>query len=202
MTKGQFRQKTALILGADTPAGRSVALKFSRLGSHVVISGFDEDSLELLARLIRDKGGDPVIALLPEDRDGITAELREKRSLFGHYHAIVNATAASSYHGDARRDAIDRSHLLADLVRGLASGRGSLRFFTIWPDDAGEEPQIPPPFWHSLIRVSRVAGMDTGTEEETEVRPAAVAEALAALLQCDPSACPVEVRLEPRQGKV
>lgn len=205
MPQSFFRNRTALVLGADTPAGRAIALKFSRIGARAVLGGFALDRLELLEKLIRDKGGDPIVLILPREADDACARLRSTRGAFGHVHAAVNAVAASSYHGDERDYLIDVARRLGTELFSYVEGKGTVRLATLWPDDAGDSPEIPKSFWHSLVRVHRIASDSSGFDDvtvEEGVRPAAVADALLHLLACEGGACPIEVRLEERKSKV
>jgi hypothetical protein len=198
-----YKNKTALILGADTAAGRATALKFSRIGARVLLAGYEHEQLALLSRLILDKRGDPLEVLLPESPGGAVAVLREKRKSFGHVHAVVNAVAASAFTGEDRVLMIERARELNQIALDLVQGAGSVRLCTVWPDDAGKPPVVPHPFWHTLVHVTRIAsaGGTDDPSEERSLKPAAVADTVLALMSCEGGACPVEVRLEPRRTK-
>lgn len=200
MAKAPFKNKTALILGADCPAGRSVALKFSRVGAKVIIAGFDKESLDLLSELILDKHGEPAQAVLPHKGGDTMGILREKQKASGHIHAIVNAVAVSSYQGEERKEMICHARALNEVCLDLVKGTGVVRVCTIWPDDAGEPPKVPAPFWHTLVTLDHIEGVAKGEGEG--LKAAAVADTVLTLMSCEGGACPVEARLEARRTKV
>jgi len=202
MAKTTLKHKTALVLGADCPAGRAVALQLSREGCQVIIAGHDARRLSVLAELMRTKGATPVEAVLPREEDRIITELRPLRDAQGHIHFLINAMAAQEGPADdpgapARDAAAAQRQTLA-----LAESRGTLRLVTLWPDAAGDAPEAPADVFASLVRVAHLQTEHDASEEEVQVgavvRAAAAADAIVHLLQCPPGACPVEVRLAPR----
>ena len=205
MAKTTLKHKTALILGADCPAGRASALQLSREGCHVILAGHDSRRLSLLAELIRNKGGDPLEAVLSRDEDRITTELRHQRDTMGHLHFVINAIAAQEGPVDEPQRPFEDARICQRLTLDLSSGRGNVRLVTLWPDAAGTPPESPAGMFSCLIRVAHIQLEHDGAESEADdavvVRAGAAADAVVHLLQCPPGACPVEVRVEPREVK-
>ena len=207
MARTVLKHKTALILGAESPAGRAVALQLSREGALVVLAGHDARRLQLLAELIKAKGGSPAIAELSQDRNRNIAALLEARDESGnHYHFLINALASVEPPADMPGHSHQLAHEIAEQVLALIDGKGSVRVVTIWPGEGpGPAPHLPPDYWHSVVRM---ANLEMAHDEAAPVhdplmvKAAGAADALVYLLSCPPSACPVEVRLEPRSVKV
>ena len=206
MARTILKTKTALIYGADCPAGRAVALQLSREGARVVIAGYDQRRLQLLKDLIVTKGGDPHLAVLTPDEDRVLTILREARELMGnHYHLLINCMAAVEGPVDNPDEPIEIGRHAYDLLMQLVSNRGAVRLATLWPDDAGAPPKVDKKLWHCLIRTKKVEmSRDEvlGSIPADMVKAGGAADAIVFLLSCPPSACPVEVRLEPRNLKV
>ncbi len=203
MSKAGFRGKTSLILGAEFPAGRAVALQLSKSGSRVIIAGHDLNKLRLLEQLITTKGGDPIVAVLPADHAGALQVLREARDHCGHLHFIVNALSVTGESHHEHASAGKRAHDQWEVIRELVAGRGSARFLTLWLDTAGTPPEFARNCWHCLVRVEAIQteADQEGTMDEKKVRCAGAADTIVELLNCPGSACPTEVRLETRALK-
>lgn len=204
MARTTLKGKTSLVLGADSPVGRSIALQLSREGSRVVLAGFDPRKLGLLYELIRAKGGESYRAFLADDAEGTATALKDARDNLGnHFHFIVNALATTEGPSDDPGIGARRAVTAAAVVLQLTEGKGSVRQLTVWPDDAGTPPVIEVNIWHSLVRVERLESEhDEATDADSiVVRAAGAADTAIYLLSCPPSACPVEVRLAPRELK-
>lgn len=198
-----LRGKTALVLGAEFPAGRAVALQLSRSGCRVIISGHDLRKLQLLDQLLTAKGGNPIVAVLPGEAAKDLSILREARDECGHLHYVVNSLSVAGESPQAHHAAGKKAHDAWGVVQQLVTGRGSARFLTLWLDAAGKPPEFPNAWWHSLVRVTAI---QTEADEEhalgdAKVRCAGAADTICELLLCPGSACPVEVKLEPRALK-
>ncbi|MCC6547960.1 hypothetical protein IT570_12410 [Candidatus Sumerlaeota bacterium] len=198
-----LRGKTALVLGAEFPAGRAVALQLSRSGCRVIISGHDLRKLQLIDQLLTAKGGNPVVAVLPGDPAKDLGILREARDHCGHLHFVVNALSVVGDSTHEHHVAGKRAHAAWDVVLQLVTGRGAVRFLTLWLEAAGKPPEFPATCWHSLVRVSAIQteSDNEASMGDAKVRCAGAADTICELLLCPGSACPVEVKLEPRALK-
>lgn len=195
--KDLFANKTALILGADSPLGRAAALQLSRAGCAVVLAARNARSLEEVARFVYEKGGVPHEVLLPGGTAAqMSGALRERRDQLGHYHFAINALAfpGAGSTDEARAAAAAANEALFD----LAAGRGAARFATLWPVDLPAPAALPGGGWHCLVRIS---GVGSSEEDTPHPKPASVADSVMGLFRCPPGACPVEVQLSPRNLK-
>ena len=205
MARTTLKGKTSLVLGADSPVGRAISLQLSREGSRVVLAGFDPQKLGLLYELLRAKGGEAFRAFLSDDAERSIVALKESRDNLGnHFHFIVNALAATEGPSDDPGLGARRAVVAGEFLVQLTEGKGSLRQLTIWPDEAGTPPNMEVGTWHSLVRINRLESEHdeaTATPDSTVVRAAGAADTVICILSCPPSACPVEVRLAPRELK-
>jgi hypothetical protein len=200
MSKPSPRHRTALVLGCESPAGRAIALTLSRNGCRVVVSGDDAAKLKVLSDLIEAKKGDPLLTALPKDPARVVPVLRAARETMGHYHFVVNALATVEPPVDDPQAAYRRAATLHEHVLQLTEGRGTVRFLTLWPDDAGPAPLVPIPNWHCVVRYDRIQ-MESEEQEPTAIRAGGAADTVALLLGAPASACPAEVRLAIRELK-
>ncbi len=200
MGRDPLQNKTALVLGADTPFGRAIALQFAKAGSQVILAGGSTAGISPVADLIKVKRGDALEAVLPQKKDKILAILREKRDTLGHIHFVANTLGMLS---DDEEDegSFDRARELNEIVLELIQGKGTVRLATLWPDRAGDPPVVPDSFWHTLVRFDRIPHEAILEGREGTLRPAAVADSLIHLFHCPPGACPVEVRFMARAIK-
>lgn len=204
MSRTTLKNKTALVLGADTIVGRAISLQLSREGARTILAGHAHDKLEVLSELIIAKGGSPTAIDLSQGEEISTDSIRDARDANGHVHIIVNAMAAVESPpedpGQGPRRAMEFSVALAPILKG----RGQLRQITIWPFMAGmPDDRLDIASWHSLVRMKEVQIHPEGSTvmEPDAVKAAAVADVVVALLQCPPGACPTEVTLNPRDIK-
>jgi len=202
MTKPSNRHRTALILGADNPAGRSIAMSLSRAGCNVVLAGHDVAKLKVLADLIEAKKGDPLVTAIPRENERVIPVLRAARETMGHYHFVVNAVAATDPPSDAPDYFVDKARDLQDKVWEVVEGRGSVRFVILWPTSTDRAvPPIPDEkLWCTAIRYDRIQ-LEADDDDPRAIRAAGAADTIVALLAAPASACPVEVRLAIRELK-
>ncbi|MBI1293015.1 hypothetical protein GC173_17540 [bacterium] len=202
MSKPNTRHRTALVLGADNPAGRSIAMMFSRTGANVVLAGYDADKLKILADLIEAKKGDPLVTVIPREKDRIIPVLRAARETMGHYHYVVNALAASDPPSDQPQAWVETASQLQKHVWEVVEGRGSVRFLILWPDNAHlPVPAVPDErLWHCAVRYDRIQ-LESEDNAGDAMRAAGVADTVGQLLASPASACPVEVRIAIRELK-
>jgi NAD(P)-dependent dehydrogenase (short-subunit alcohol dehydrogenase family) len=202
MSKPSPRHKTALVLGADSPVGRSIALTLSRDGCHVVLAGYHADRLKILADLIEAKKGDPLVAVIPREAERIVPVLRAARETMGHYHFIINALATLEPPADQPQFNVERAVDLHARAWEVIEGRGTVRFLLLWPDEAKAPlPTLPEPKqWFSVIRYDRIQ-METEAADPEAIRAAGAADTVSLLINAPASACPVEVRLAIRELK-
>jgi NAD(P)-dependent dehydrogenase (short-subunit alcohol dehydrogenase family) len=201
MNKNPFQHKTALILGADTPTGRAVALQLSRAGANLIIAGDHAKKLNELENDILRKLGDPLSVLLSPNNEQSLKALADKRAIHGHLHFVINTIAtlegASDDPGASGRRALE----LNGVVEQLVSGRGAARFATVWNDQIGAHPELVVESWHTMVRVNDIEGQGGVSSEKEGVRPGAIAEGVLRLLSCPAGACPVEVQFASRELK-
>lgn len=204
MAKTVFREKTALVLGADAPVGRSVALQLSRLGCRVVLAGFDGPAIREVAEFLTAKSGKPLECLLDAENPNLLPSLLEARGTVKHFHFAVNAIAASpnSFPGSfAGMPPLEVALKAEQGLMELQQGKGAMRLLTIVPQRADLTSPRGEPSWYSLVRLgSELAS--PGAEESDGIKPAAIADSVVWLLSCPPGGCPVEVTLQPRELKV
>lgn len=194
--KTTTKDKVALVLGADGPVGRAVALQLSRIGCRIIAAGGHGKQLAQLAELILAKKGIAAEAVLPHEPAELVATLRAVRETVGHFHFIVNALEASG-------PADEHSAAPADVVEALVNvitGRGAVRFATVVNGRVKAQP-LPANAWQAVIHIAGLAHEEDASPGES-VKPAAVADVVVNLLQCPEGACPLEVRLAPRELKI
>ncbi|MCC5877892.1 MAG: hypothetical protein JJU11_16865 [Candidatus Sumerlaeia bacterium] len=204
MTRTTLKNKTALVLGADTIVGRAISLQLSREGARTILAGYAHDKLEVLSELIIAKGGSPTIIDHSQGDEVAVDAIRGARDANGHVHIIVNAMAAIESPIDDPGQGARRAMELAVSLAPTLKGRGQLRQITIWPFFAGmPDDRLDIADWHSLVRMKEVQIHPEGSTvpEPEAVKAAAVADVVVALLQCPPGACPTEVTLNPREIK-
>lgn len=199
MSRTLLKNKAVLVLGADSPIGRSISLQLSREGAKTIIAGHEKEQLALLAEFLVAKGGAPTAVDLSPGVAEAAAAVREARDTLGHVHVVVNALPAMEGLANAEDQTAELSTALGDVLKG----RGQLRQVTIWPDSAGPmRPEMGIASWHCVLRLRKGASHSERPEEEPEaLKAAGVADTVVCLLQCPPAACPVEVRLEERELK-
>lgn len=203
MAKSVFKDKIALVLGAENPVGRAIALQLSRVGSKVLLSGFDKGKLDLLSQLIAMKGGGPTVVPISSDKERSVGALRSARDGAGHLHFVVNTLSVMGETGHEHATSGKRAEESYKLVHELVAGRGTVRFLTVWLDAAGGVPKFAETHWHCIIRLIAVQteADQEGTMDPQKVKAAGLADAVLSLLDCPGSACPVEVRVEARSLK-
>ena len=87
MASLEFSGKTALITGAGSGIGRSIAIAFANSGARVVLAGRRQEELEETARLIREGSGEAF---------AVSADVTYERSVgalvdqVGPLHVAVN----------------------------------------------------------------------------------------------------------------
>ncbi len=194
MPANPFRNKVALIFGADTPVGRSAALQFSRSGSKTILAGHEEKKLILLMNLILDKKGDPAAAVLPSNHEKALELLTTREAEIGKVHFIFNAGGTILESPETSLKAYEKLGL------ELIPNRKNIKWVTVWPDKAGDLPEPPEGIWHSFLRLNGVSHEVSEVDEGRDglIRPGAIADAGLAMLNCPGGACPIEVRLESR----
>lgn len=200
MPKTAFRDKTALILGADSPVGRAAALQLSRLGCRTVLAGFDKQQIRELTEFIVTKSGKPLDCILPTAREGLLEVLLEARNAVKHFHYVVNVLPLRDWEIPEGFSAPEELAMYAEAqVVELQSGKGAFRVLTVLPRDSTLRPGRDVPLWYSAVRLGdKLAPAGAGDGEG--VKPAAVGDTIAWLLSCPPGGCPVEVLLERREG--
>ncbi len=195
MARITFRNKVALILGADLPVGRSAALQLSRSGAKTVLTGFDKQRLHQLQELILAKGGEPTEILLTDSIEDDMTGVREVRDTLGHIHFVVNALGAGTALRGGRAGELSRSY--GEAVFQLTAGRGAARYLTVWPDECGDALAPPEESWHCLVTAAAMQSQADGEEGDETLKAAAIGDTVVYLLSCPPSACPALVRLKP-----
>lgn len=204
MSRTPLKNKTVLILGADTQVGRAVSLQLSREGARTILTGFDHEKLDLLCELLVAKGGSPTVIDLSLEKDGVVDVIREARDTNGHIHVIINSLAAIDPPADDPGYGARRAMEMAAILAPILKGRGQLRQITIWPFSAGmPTDELNIASWHSLMRMDEVQVHPEGsdTSERNAIKAAAVADSIVCLLQCPPGACPTEVTFHAREIK-
>ena len=88
MPRLEFSGKTALITGAGSGIGRSIAVAFAKAGAKSTLAGRRLSELEDTARMIRDAGGD-ALCLAADVTDEASVSALVERA--GPLHAAVNA---------------------------------------------------------------------------------------------------------------
>lgn len=201
MARTVLKNKSVLIAGAETPAGRAAALQFSREGALVILGAASLKRVTPLEESILNKGGAAIAALIRHG-ERLIPDLLEARALAGnHFHYIVNVLAAAPQDPAEpeihRERAVKMNEALLEIIRG----KGAVRAATLWPEE------IPPPGdqfpggWHCLARFGEIQRASDDPESDDQLRAAAVGDSLLYLMNCPPGACPTEVRLEKRQEK-
>lgn len=202
MARTTFSNRTALILGADTPAGRACALQLSREGCNIILAGTEARRVADVAKLLRTKSNEPIEVALSEDRDASELLLRQARDTMGHVHFVVNAMGTVDGPSDDPGAPARLGLVMQQIVLGLIEGRGAVRLISLWPDEAPNPPVVNERWWHCLVRLKGVGSPDRSeldNEEPGLLRPAAVGDSVVHLLGCPPSACPVVVHLGQRE---
>ena len=88
--------KTAWITGGGTGLGRAMALRFSRLGASLALSGRRREPLEATAAEIRDAGGRAAIATCDvRDPDAVDRALATALDELGGLDILVNNAAGN-----------------------------------------------------------------------------------------------------------
>lgn len=88
MSKFEFSGQTALITGAGSGIGRSIAVAFAKAGAKTIIAGRRLSELEDTARIIRDAGGDALCVAADVTGEESVNALIERA---GPLHIAVNA---------------------------------------------------------------------------------------------------------------
>ncbi|WP_093800943.1 SDR family NAD(P)-dependent oxidoreductase [Streptomyces sp. Wb2n-11] len=87
----RFSGKTALVTGAGSGIGRSLALAFAREGANVVAAGRGAASLDKTVALVRQAGGSAVAVTADVSRsEDVRALVRESVERFGSLDVAVN----------------------------------------------------------------------------------------------------------------
>lgn len=191
MARTILKDKSVLVLGADSAIGRAIALQFARSQSRVIAAGEDEAAVTQVCDLIVRKGGQAVELPIEGENEMVAAVLRTARDVVGHIHFVINPLAIVE--GTAKALAYHRA------LAPMLNERSFTRYAVLWPEGA-EWPRDPSE-WLTLVRAGSIGS--SGEDEGTTLKPGAVADCLVSLLQCPPSACPVEVALKaipPRVG--
>lgn len=86
--------KTAIVTGASSGIGSSIAAAFAREGANVSLSGRDEARLEAVARVVRAAGQEALVSAHDLTLDGEPARLvEESRGAFGDVNIVVQSAA-------------------------------------------------------------------------------------------------------------
>mgnify|MGYP005864758251 CR=1 FL=1 len=190
MARTILKDKTALVAGADNPAGRAAALQFARIGMRILLVGDDAKALEKLADLIVKKDGEA--AELPLERNGeeLAAELRAARDAIGHIHVAVNCYAL----GDAE-GSLEWALAFQGILESLLAERSFTRHLLALPHGVAV-PEVPEGAWRCVVE----AGAPVAAEGSDGLRAGALADAMVFLAQIPPSARPTRVLLDPFKG--
>ncbi len=101
----RWKGKVALVTGATSGIGRAIAVKFSRLGIRVAITGRRVERLNALKKSLEQDGG-AVLALEGDQRKEDTNRgfFRKIRDSWGGLDILVNNAGVSGGHGFAKVD--------------------------------------------------------------------------------------------------
>lgn len=88
MSNFELSSKTALVTGAGSGIGRSIAMTFAKAGARTVVAGRRLSELENTARMIRNAGGDALCVTVDVTDEASVGALIER---IGSLHIAVNA---------------------------------------------------------------------------------------------------------------
>jgi NAD(P)-dependent dehydrogenase (short-subunit alcohol dehydrogenase family) len=88
MSNFELSSKTALVTGAGSGIGRSIAMTFAKAGARTVVAGRRLSELENTARMIRNAGGDALCVTVDVTDEASVGALIER---IGSLHFAVNA---------------------------------------------------------------------------------------------------------------
>lgn len=111
-----LENKTILVTGASSGIGRATAIECSKLGSHVVITGRNEERLAETFSLLEGKGHKQIVADLckQEDIDKLVAETPTLDGLVNN--AGQNSLVTINYIGQADLDQVFQINVFAPIV--------------------------------------------------------------------------------------
>ncbi len=203
MPKTVFRDKTALVLGADSSPGRAAAQQLSRLGCRTVLAGFDRRQIREIAEFLVSKAGKPLDCVLPTSREGFFDVILEARNAAKHFHYIVNVLPVlqGDPPGEFAKGSMEDLALYAEeQVLEAQQGKGAFRVLTVVARDSAFRPGKDVPFWYSAVRLGEEFA-SASAEDGEGIKPAALGDTIVWLLSCPPGACPVEVVVARRDPK-
>ncbi|MDX2176857.1 MAG: hypothetical protein SF028_10340 [Candidatus Sumerlaeia bacterium] len=190
MARTILKDKTALVAGADNPAGRAAALQFARAGMRILLVGDDEQAVVRLADAIIKKDGEAAELPLARNEAELAAELRAARDAIGHVHVAVNCYAFSAGEGSP-----EWALAFQRVLEPLLAERSFTRHLLVMPHGA-DAPDTPEGVWRCVVQ----PGAPVAAEGSEGLRAGALADALVFLAQIPPSARPTRVLLDPFHG--
>jgi NAD(P)-dependent dehydrogenase (short-subunit alcohol dehydrogenase family) len=93
---GRLQDRIAVITGASTGIGKSIAVAYATEGAKIVLASRNKDKLEIVAKEIEDAGGSALVAPLDVTDEGAVIDLfRQAVEAFDRVDILVNNAGVS-----------------------------------------------------------------------------------------------------------
>lgn len=112
--------KIALITGASSGIGATVAEGLARCGAKVVAAARRKDRLDQLVKTIREQGGEAIaVSVDVTDRGSIAAALDEAQAAFGTVNVVINNAGVASPKNFVKIEDEDRDFVMHTNFNGV-----------------------------------------------------------------------------------